>query len=494
MFKSIFSRLVAVFIAVLIVGFSITAVMLYYFLDNFATREKVDVLSRSAEVINQYIGIVYENLDNSYVAASLEYTIQNFSSNTNSFIMIIDPTGKIATYKPSSPEILKLLEGLEDETGQLRLKDKNQYNKVMLTDEIVKEKGNFYGLFKGSGVDWLTIEKRLKYKDHVVGAVYLHTPIPEVNRLRTSVFRLFQFAVTISILISIVLVYIFSLRISKPLKEINNAARIIAGGEFQKRLSIRSRDEIGELANSFNHMVAALQNLEEMRRGFIANVSHELRTPMTSIRGFIEGILDGTIPSERHQYYLTIVRDETTRLNRLVNDLLDLAKMEAGEMSFQLKDFDINELIRRCIIKLETQITAKDLQVEADFEEEEMLVKADADAIERVIINLMHNAIKFTPEAGKIKVSTSKHKEKVYISVADNGIGIEKEEIDAIWERFHKSDKSRSQDKTGTGLGLAIVKNIINEHSQNIWVESELGKGTEFTFTLNKGSGNEAHS
>jgi signal transduction histidine kinase len=228
-----------------------------------------------------------------------------------------------------------------------------------------------------------------------------------------------------------------------------------------------------------------------MRRGFIANVSHELRTPMTSIHGFIEGILDGTIPPQRQKEYLVIVRDEIKRLNRLTTDILDLARIEAGEVSVNPVDFNINELIRRCIIKLESFITEKDINIEAKFEEEVMYVKADIDSIERVIINLLHNAIKFVQPGGKIALSTSRIKSKILVCVEDNGIGIDSNEIDLIWERFYKSDKSRSEEKTGTGLGLAIVRNIINDHRQKIWVESQAGKGTRFYFTLDSGSNDE---
>jgi signal transduction histidine kinase len=234
-------------------------------------------------------------------------------------------------------------------------------------------------------------------------------------------------------------------------------------------------------------LAGALQNLENMRRGFIANVSHELRTPMTSIHGFIEGILDGTVPAEKQKEYLTIVRDEIKRLNRLTTDILDLARIEAGEVSIKPVDFNINELIRRCIIKLESFITEKDISIEASFEEEEMYVKADTDSIERVVINLVHNAIKFVQPGGKITLSTSRSKNKILVCVEDNGIGIDSNELDLIWERFYKSDKSRSKEKTGTGLGLAIVRNIINDHQQKIWVESQLGKGTKFCFTLDSG-------
>lgn len=486
MFRSIFSKLIVIFISILLIGFTITGIMLYYLLSNFVTSDKVDTLSKSGDEIKSYIVNVYfQDQNNAIYVKHLKDILYSYSVNTKSFIWVVNKSGYIMAYEPTKPDTDAFMERLKDNNGNIHLPDEKQYKDVMNTDKtIIKTGGDFYGLFKDTGVSWLTVEKPLIYKGSVVGAVYLHTQIPEVNKLSKSVLKLFLASVGISVFISIIFIYLFSLRISKPLKEINNAARIIAGGKFQQRLNITSNDEIGELAESFNHMVAGLEKLEEMRRGFIANVSHELRTPMTSIRGFIGGILDGTIPDEKHEYYLGIVRDEINRLNRLVNDLLDLARIEAGEMNFKFIDFDINELIRRSIIKLEGQIVSKEINVEADFEEDETIVSADQDSIERVIINLLHNAIKFTPEEGKISISTSLKKDKVLITIEDNGIGIDKNEIGMIWDRFYKSDKSRSKDKTGTGLGLSIVKNIINEHGQNISVESDHGKGTKFIFTL----------
>jgi signal transduction histidine kinase len=314
----------------------------------------------------------------------------------------------------------------------------------------------------------------------------MHTPVREVSAARGKVLKYFLVSVGIAIVVAVLLIYIISLRLSRPLKQIRYAAARISNGEFEKRVSIKSRDEVGELAKAFNHMASALENIEKMRRGFVANVSHELRTPMTSIRGFIEGILDGTIPPEKHRHYLTIVRDETNRLNRLVNDLLDLAKMESGEMKLSFAEFDINELIRKCVIKLETLLLERDLTIDADFEEEDLMVNGDRDAIERVVYNLLHNAIKFTPSGGKIYIVTSSTRDVAEVTIRDTGIGIEESELEMIWDRFYKSDESRGRDKTGTGLGLAIVRNIINEHGQSIRVSSKLGEGTAFTFTVAK--------
>ncbi len=496
MFKTIFSKLLAVFISIILISFSVTGVMLFYFLDSFVYSEKENLLIQNAEDVDAIftnIYLPYATSSDPIIRASatswLQSGIDSCRRRTGSIVWVVDTAGEIWFSAPSRFSS-SLLDKLTDETGKLRLPDKRQYGKVMLSgQDIVKEKGDFYGLFEGAS--YLIVQKPLKHNDNLgkettVAAVLLCLPMPEVHRLQWDIFEFFLMSVAVSLSLTVVLAYIFSRRITKPLKEINNAARVIASGEFEKRLNIDSKDEIGELANSFNNMVVALQNLEEMRRGFIANVSHELRTPMTSIRGFIEGIMDGTIPQERQKYYLGIVRDEVNRMNRLVNNLLDLARMEAGEVNLKKVDFNINELIRRSIIKIESLILQKNINIEAEFERDDMFVNADIDSIERVILNLVHNAVKFTPEGGKIKLSTAYHRGKTQVSVEDNGIGIGREEISLIWDRFYKSDKSRGQDKSGTGLGLAIVKNIISEHGQEIWAESEQGKGTRFTFTLDK--------
>lgn len=488
MFKTIFSKTVVMFIAVLTIGFSITGGMLYIFLDSFVTREKTENLEKAAAIVNNSFQSYLENSRNLVVRLYFEHILNSMSEYTNSIIWIVDKTGHIYISTPEMSDSTK--KQYMDETGYMKLPDERQYKKVMSGQGIVKEVGNFYGFF-GQNESWLTVQVPFEYisdngQKDIIAAVFMHTPVPEVMRARSSVFRFFMFSVLAASAVSVIIAYVFSLRLSKPLKQINNAAKIIADGEFSKRLDIHSNDEIGQLANSFNHMVVALENLENMRRGFIANVSHELRTPMTSIRGFIDGILDGIIPPDKHKEYLMIVRDETDRLNRLVNDLLDLARMESGEIHLSYKPFNINELIRRCIIKFENMIIEKEIQIEATFETEEMYVNADSDAIERVIYNLIHNALKFTPQEGKIKIATFYQKDKVLVSVEDNGIGISSEEIDLIWERFYKSDKSRGRDKSGTGLGLAIIKNIINEHGQKIWVESESAKGAKFVFTLER--------
>lgn len=489
--NTIFKKLVTIFIGLLVLSYIVTGGFLYYFLNEYALQEKVSTLQETADNVKSMFSLYLENQDSILMRKILEDYLNREAQDSNSMIWIVNKDGFIAFCQPKESQ--GILDKYKDETNNWRLPNPEQYKDVMASGGVSLQKtGDFFGFFSDETFryhTWLTIQVPFQVipssgKQETIAAIYLHTPTPEIQRLRTSVFKFFMLSGGVAIFLAIVLVYVFSLRFTRPLKQINNAAKIIAGGEFRNRLSVKSDDEIGQLAESFNQMVEDLQKLEELRRGFIANVSHDLRTPMTSIRGFIEGILDGTIPPEKQRDYLIIVRDETNRLNRLVNDLLDLAKMEAGEIKLNIKPFDINELMRLCVIKNETLITSKNLEIEADFENENTFVLGDRDSIERVIINLLHNAVKFSNENGKIILETVKNKDKVLISVKDQGIGIDESEKKRIWDRFYKSDKSRGMDKTGTGLGLAIVKNIISEHKQEVWVESEIGAGTKFIFSL----------
>ena len=496
MFKTIFSKLIAIFLLILTVAFAIAGVMLNFFLDDYVTEEKANTLEVAAAWVNRVFENYLDLLDvNDYVnvAASellLRDSLVNYGNYFESYIWIVSQDGYLFRSNWDMPQLIA--DKYTDETGYIKVQD-NNLSKLVQSETTIRTVGDFGGFFKEPyfnehGNIWLTVARSFKYKgsngNDTMVIIYIHTPVEEVMAVRKKLLMYFAVSGAIAMAAAVILIYFFSGKLSNPLKQIKYAASRISNGEFDKRVNIKSRDEVGELAKAFNQMAAALQNIEEMRRGFIANVSHELRTPMTSIRGFIEGILDGTIPVEKQNHYLTIVRDETNRLNRLVNDLLDLARMEAGETKLNPTVFDINELLRRSVIKLEALLLEKELAVDADFEEDYMPVKADQDAIERVVYNLMHNAIKFTPAGGKISLTTKKCKDLTEVTVRDTGIGIEPDELDMIWDRFYKSDKSRSRDKTGTGLGLAIARNIINEHGQTIRAESKPGEGTAFVFTL----------
>ncbi len=326
--------------------------------------------------------------------------------------------------------------------------------------------------------------------DAVIGGIFYFFPpgvgATTVERFSSTIFL----TLIIALLLSLILIYIEARHISRPLKEINNAVLEIASGKFDKRVNVNARGEVAQLASSYNYMADSLERLEEMRSGFVSDISHELRTPMTSISGFVEGILDGTIPKEKEQEYLQIVLDESTRLAKLTSEMFEMTKMNSPEYKLSVQKFDVNEEIRRCIISAEQKLEAKNLELSVDFENETEFVLADPDAIKRVIINLLDNAIKFSHPENVVKIAVKETGKKVRIDFANYGTGIAKEDLPHIFDRFYKSDKSRTRDKTGAGLGLSFVKNILNLHAQTIRVTSdpvdENKMKTVFSFTLEK--------
>ena len=279
-------------------------------------------------------------------------------------------------------------------------------------------------------------------------------------------------------------VYFLSERIVGPLKHMSRAAKSYATGNFDIRIPVEGNDEVAELAAAFNQMATGLQNLENMRRSFLANVSHDLKTPMTTIAGFIDAILSGAIPPENQQEYLERIKEEVLRLSRLVRQLLDLSRIQAGDRKIEPTTFDICEMARQIVLSFEQRIEEKRLEVEFDCEEENLTVMADKDAIYQLLYNLCDNAVKFSRDGGVYRIRIVTGDRKVRVSVYNEGQGIMKEDLPFVFERFYKSDKSRGLDKTGVGLGLFISKTIIDAHRESITVDSEQGKYCEFTFTL----------
>ena len=275
-------------------------------------------------------------------------------------------------------------------------------------------------------------------------------------------------------------------RISRPLDEMAAASRKFARGDFSVRVRQVENpdDELGALIDSFNKMADSLQSAERRRSEFVSNISHELRTPMTAIGGFADGILDGTIPPEDRDRYLTAIRDETYRLSRLVSNMLEVsrARSDAADPS-RRTNFDLTELVMQTMLSFESRATARNLDVDPQLPENPIMVHADRDAITRVVYNLIDNAVKFARQGSTITIRLYRDEYKAYVAVKDEGETIPPDDLPFIFDRFHKSDRSRSLDKVGVGLGLYLVKQIINEHDEDIAVRSENGV-TEFAFTL----------
>jgi len=279
-------------------------------------------------------------------------------------------------------------------------------------------------------------------------------------------------------------IYLFSKGIRRILNELNTSIRRITGGDFTSRITIGSKNDIAQLATSINHMAAELGKVEEMRKEFIANISHDFRSPLTSISGFIQAILDGTIPPEKNEKYLKIVLDESKRLTKLTNDILLLRKMENKVIQIHPSDFDLHIVLRKVLSQFEQRILEKNILVTLLIPKEKLFVYADLPQIQRVITNLIDNAIKFCQPDATLTLETSLSHTSVEILIRDSGPGIPENELPYIWDRFYKTDHSRGKDKTGTGLGLSIVREIIRAHKEEIFAYSKKGYGTSFVFTL----------
>ncbi len=320
-----------------------------------------------------------------------------------------------------------------------------------------------------------------------MGIVIVSAPTSVTNQTLNKISNIFLTAAIFVVLISVLAVTAFARRESRPLRDMAKTANAFGHGNLEARVKIEDdySEEVEELALAFNNMASSLQKSEYQRQEFVANVSHELKTPMTTISGYIDGILDGTIPPERQRHYLHIVSDETKRLSRLVRSMLDISQLqkEEGIPEEKKMHFDLEETVGEVLITFEKKITDKGLNVDVDMPEHPVYTFANRDYITQVIYNLLDNAVKFCPEGGTLGMKIREGGSKAYISISNEGETIPPEELPLVFDRFHKLDKSRSQNRDGWGLGLYIVKTIVCSHGENISVSSKDGK-TEFTFTM----------
>ena len=320
------------------------------------------------------------------------------------------------------------------------------------------------------------------------GYILLHTKMnslyPEYNRQMHTVY----ITLMVIFVLSLIILLIFNFIVYIPIAKISTAAREYAKGNFtyQGLSKFTSEDEIGRLGVSLNYMAGRLNDMEEDEKKFIINISHDFRSPLTSIKGYIEAMKDGTIPYEMQGKYLGIVLFETERLTKLTKNILNLNSWDNKAKRLHLEDFYLYDMVRPIIATFSGKCEDKHLTIDLVLESKDYVVTADRGKIEQVIYNLLDNAIKFSPNDSTITMSIEEKNEKIFVSIKDNGIGIPKESLTKIWDRFYKTDLSRGKDKTGTGLGLSIVREIIKAHDENINVISTEGVGTEFIFTLTR--------
>lgn len=456
----------------LIIVFSLSVMMmiLSFALNNYLAKEKYKSLSKSCTEVTEYIS---ELSDGAIKTEDFFKTVNALASVSDVDIFIADSTGRVIAC------------GCDDwiNNGECYHSDK-----IIPKDELKGVGGA--SSFKLGTLDiyknphYIASEPLYGGGNERIGTVFSAAPLSAIRELMLTIIRLYLLSAVIPIILMFFAIYTMTYRMTKPLKLMSEASKAMAKGDFSKRIPVTSDDEIGELAVSFNQMTNSLVQLEGMRKSFVANVSHELKTPMTTIGGFIDGILDGTIEPEKQRYYLTIVSDEVKRLSRLVQSMLSMAKLESGEFVLKPELFDFRELLCSIVISQEQRIEAQELNITGLDEIQSISVNADRDLIHQVIYNLVDNAIKFTDESGTIDFKVKKDNKKLVFTITNTGKGIPENELPYVFDRFYKGDKSRSAVKNSTGLGLYIVKTILKAHGGSITVASRENSFTAFSVTL----------
>lgn len=472
MFKTVFAKQFAFYLLIQLFSYILLAVALSYVFNNFFMSQQSQAMHDSAHRI---AGIYHDGFTGRNTPEELNrmLDIERFILNEHqrSSLIIVSPNRYIFDISPDMEQnVHSIFEMFETfDFGALE----EGRTVVMHT--------HFEGLFSEQV---LMVGYPVLVGSELVCAVFVISSMPELQRSAEEIITITIICLMIAASLSFMLVFILSRTMTYPLHEMNKAAKLISGGDFEKRVDFNSEDEIGQLAKSLNDMAESLHKQEISRRLFIENVSHDLRSPLTSIRGFLQAILDGTIPPEKHEHYLNVIREETERLSKLTHDIIDLENMNSHEITLNRARFDINELVRKVVVMFETMARDKNLSVALVFAEETSIVFADQEKISRIIYNLVDNAVKFSPVGGRIEISSNKKDKKAVITVTDNGRGIPKERQKQVFERFYKVDPSRGEDRKGSGLGLSIVSAFLRAHNEVISLKSEENAGSTFSFEL----------
>lgn len=463
--KTLYLKFILAYAIFGIFGFIIITTFVPNMTTEQLTREKANSLYSEATLIaDTYASGLYTN------DASLESVktqLDMLSVYLDSTIWIINPSGRmvLSTSLPLNVDDVIMIESFDP----------------TITAGSYYSVGNFFDSFDE---DMLNVIAPITSEYKVKGYVVIHYPMTSIVKSCNNLLTISYITLGILLLLSLIILLFFTEIVYIPLRKITYATEQYASGNMHYEFQVDSDDEIGYLAACLNYMASEIARSEDDQKKFVANISHDFRSPLTSIRGYLEAMLDGTIPPELHEKYLQIVLNETDRLTKLTNSLLTLNNLNTKGMLLDRTDFDINQVIRNTAASFEGTCRKKTIAIELMLTGDVMYVNADMGKIQQVLYNLLDNAIKFSHHDSVIRIETSEKKHKLFVSVKDSGIGIPKDDLKLIWERFYKSDLSRGKDKKGTGLGLSIVKEIIASHGEHINVISTEGVGTEFIFSL----------
>lgn len=435
-------------------------------------RERADALYREAMLVsNSYAADLYNS---EITLESVWRQIEAIDTFLNASVWIVNPSGLIVL---NSSEPLNIENPVTIPNFSPTITGSSFYTV-----------GNFFGMFDEEMISaFAPITSEYKVKGYVV----IHASMNDLQNSCNSLLNISYLTLIILFLLSLIILLFFTELVYLPLRKITHATEQYAIGNFRYEFQVDSEDEIGYLAASLQYMASEVAKSKDNQKQLVANISHDFRSPLTSMRGYLEAMQDGTIPPELHPKYLGVVLNETDRLTKLTNSLLTLNNLNTKGMILDRTDFDINQIIKNTAASFEGTCRNKLITIELVLTGEKMFVNADVVKIQQVLYNLVDNAIKFSHKNSSIKIETVEKSNKLLVSVKDNGIGIPKDSLKLIWDRFYKTDLSRGKDKKGTGLGLSITKEIIHSHNENINVVSTEGVGTEFIFTLEKSEKND---
>lgn len=427
-------------------------------------NESQRLYSAAANISDSYASKLYSN------ESSLEEVKEQLdvlSVYLKSTIQLINPSGRVVldSSQPINVEKAVIVKNFDS----------------TFTGDSYYATGTFFDTFDE---EVLTVITPITSNYKVKGYVTIHLPLSAIEESNNQLLYIFYIMFVFIFFLSLIILIFFTEFVYTPLRKITYATEQYATGNMHYEFTVDSDDEIGYLAACLSYMASEIARSEDDQKKFVANVSHDFRSPLTSIRGFLEAMIDGTIPPELHNKYMGIVLNETERLTKLTNDMLTLNNLNTKGMLLDKVHFDVNEVIRNTAASFEATCRRKNIKFELVLTGEKLYAYADINKIQQVFYNLIDNAIKFSNANSVIKVETSEKRKRILVSIKDSGIGIPKEDLKMIWERFYKSDLSRGKDKKGTGLGLSIVKEIISAHNENINCISTPGEGTEFIFTL----------
>lgn len=477
-FTKYFLTFAAIFLTVLIVlG---TALML--FVNHYEVDENTALLKSNVSSIASTVEgtLITQDMNTTYSVEKelLCETLATVSKSINADVFVCDTEGNIILCRDKAVGT----------PGYGVFPACSVHDNIIINSNIlstVYQQGSIVEKTKISGTKCFVVGTPIYSEGRIIGTVFALANAG-VQNFSIAVFRIFLICAFFCLIFAFIFIYYLTKKMVTPLQQMSRAAKQFAVGDFSYRVKVEGEDELADLGTAFNDMADALDVLEGSRRSFVSNVSHELKTPMTSISGFIDGILDGTIPREKQDYYLKIVSGEVKRLSRLVVSMLNMSKIESGDLEMKPSNYDISDQIIHILLTFEQKIENKNIEIRGLDEFRPTYIVADSDMIYQSIYNLVDNAVKFTNEGGYIDVRLIDSANQITLVIKNSGTGIKAEDLSRVFERFYKADKSRSLDAKGAGLGLYLVKLMVEMHGGRVSAKSESEDSAEFSITLPK--------